>query len=78
MNLAFDHPCIFFADLETYQSKTDDETRGKHTKVLAKMTSVASYGYFGVSSVPAIPTGGRINRGSADEFILEMLRIGLT
>mgnify|MGYP000220192462 CR=1 FL=1 len=73
----FDHPCIVFADFETYQAKAVNES-GSHTKVLSSMTGVASYGYFAVSSLSAIPTGGQIKRGSADEFILDMLKLALT
>jgi len=73
----FDHPLVVFADFETYQSKTNGVTKGEHTKVLAAMTGVASYGYHSVSSIVSIPSAGSIKRGSADEFIEEMLRLGL-
>ncbi len=73
----FDHPLVVFADFETFQSPVVDKTRGDHTKVLATMTGVASYGYFVCSSIPDIPSSGVIKRGTADEFIIDMLKLGL-
>ena len=41
------------------------------------MTGVASYGSFVSSSIASIPSGGTIKRGTADEFITDMLKLGL-
>ncbi len=75
--ILFDHPLIVYADFETYQSKVVGKTRGEHTQVMAQMTGVASYGYYIVSSVPTIPSSGVIKRASADEFIEDMIKLGL-
>ncbi len=73
----FDHPLVVFADFETYQSKTEGQFKGQHTEVMSRMTGVASYGYFIKSSIPSIPSSGVIKRGTADEFLLEMVKLGL-
>ena len=73
----FDHPLVVYADFETFQDKVFGETRGSHTTVLARMNGVASYGYHAVSSIPSIPSGSTITRGTADEFIKEMLVLAL-
>ena len=41
------------------------------------MTGVASYGYHFVSSIASIPSAGLIKGASADDFIADMLRLGL-
>ncbi len=75
--LIHDHPIVVYADFETYQNKLTDVTRGTHTKVLASMNGAASFGFYAVSSIPSIPSHGSIERGTADEFIKQMLVLAL-
>ena len=65
-----------YADFETYQ-KPIEEARGSKTKVTSRMNGVASYGYHIVSKVPSIPDRTVMKRKSADDFLLEMLTLGL-
>lgn len=65
------HPLVVYADFETFQSAVDDDD-----KMFSKMTGVASYGYYVDSRIPQITSGVRIVRGTAVDFLKDLLDLG--
>ena len=72
----FDVPIVVCADFETFQEACKED-RGLQTQVVGKMSGVASFGYYVSSRVPQIPSEVVMERKNADEFVLQMLKLGL-
>jgi hypothetical protein len=74
--LRFDVPIVVYADFETYQARVDEKRTDKMT-VERRMCGAVSFAYYVKSLVPSIASGVQLHRGSADEFVMAMLELGL-
>ncbi len=69
-------PVVVYADFETFQQPTL-EAKGLKTNIVSRVSGVASFGYFVESCVPTIASDLHVERGTADEFVIQMLKLGL-